>query len=144
MTKKLDKLTSEPYFAWSDAWVFAALASFANETRHVDFGLLIAAGDLLNHAIFTREEIQQALSKLHARGLVDVRDATVIVTPSATGLHEKIKTMRGGMFTVVDNTLKVLNSPRTKMPPIGPTPDVSFLTNELLKRAYEAYKRRIR
>lgn len=113
-------------FEWVDAWVFAALRGADDESGQVDFSRLIAAADVLNHTIVTAHEVRRALAKLHASGLVEVRDARVTTTPLASALREQIAGRRGGAFSIVDNALGVLNSRRTRLPVVKTTADTAF------------------
>lgn len=127
------------FFEWSDAWVFASLAGTVDDSGVVDFARLIACGDMLNHAIFEAREIRQAMVKLHQRGLVDVRENGVLALPIAEELLLKIRGMRGGLFSIPNNALKVLNSPKSNLPVIDHAPSVSFITSEFVRRAYKRY-----
>ncbi|MFL6154898.1 MAG: hypothetical protein ACJ72D_02320 [Marmoricola sp.] len=54
-----------------DAWVFAAIGSRRQPCTLAD---VIAAGDRLNHAILTEDELETALGRLAGAGLVRVFD----------------------------------------------------------------------
>lgn len=136
---KKNPVTREKYFVWSDAWVFASLAGTVGQSGAVEFDRLIACGDLLNHAILSDKEIRDALLKLHRRGLVEVKGKKVLVLALTEVLHTKIRGMRGGLFSIPDNALKVLNSPRTDLPNIDEIPDVAFITADYVKNAYKSY-----
>lgn len=117
-----------PYFDRSDAWVFASLQGSVSDDRSIDFALVIGVGDMLNHAILTADEIRNALVKFAKRGLVEIDGHVAKVTALVSPLHDQVAKKRGGLFSVVDNTLAVLNSPRTKLPTLDIEPDVSFVT----------------
>ena len=127
-------------FEWPDAWVFASFRGAGDAAGRIDFAKLVATADALNHAIVTAEEVRGALAKLHAAGLVEVADGRVTTTPLATALHEKVAAMRGGAFSIVDNALRVLNSPRTRLPAVGTRADTAFVTETFMERAYERYR----
>lgn len=135
---------SDGVFAWSDAWVFAALRGASDDAGDVDFSKLIAVADMLNHAIVTAEEVRQALTRLHGSGLVEVIGSRVTSTSLATTLHEKIAGARGGLFSIVENALRVLNSPRTGLPVVPGAPDTAFVTDDFMKEAYDRYLGRFR
>lgn len=126
-------------FAWSDAWIFAALQGADDESGQVALWKLIAVADMLNHAIVSVDELRQALLRLHGSGLVQVVDGQVFRTSLADSLHRKVRRMRGGMFSIVDNALKVLNSARTSLPVVERAPDLKFLTRRTTSRAHREY-----
>ena len=108
--------SKEVFFIWSDAWVFASLQSAFNETGQFSYSSLIIAGDILNHAIMTSEQIKDGLIRLYMRGLLEIDQQNIKITRLAEMLYVEIEKKRGGLFSVVDNCLEVLNSPRTKLP----------------------------
>jgi hypothetical protein len=105
---------TESFFTWSDAWVFASLRGAINDPGKFSLASLITTGDLLNHAIMTEDEIKQGLRRLYMRGLVEIDEENIKVTELAKILYAKVEKKRAGLFSVIDNCQKVLNSPRTK------------------------------
>ena len=76
-----------PRFLWSDVWVLQAVAAAAREATPVTLAELIAAADMINHAILTREELNGALGRLSCAGYVIATAAgTVSLTPSGRAL----------------------------------------------------------
>jgi len=63
-------------FHSSDGWLFVSLRLKGNNTLKE----VISAGDILNHAIFSLEEINAGLSRLNASGLVKIENKNIIVT----------------------------------------------------------------
>lgn len=57
-------------FVWSDGWLLHAIA-IAAEKIPASLKDVIAAGDALNHAIFTYTELQAGLAKLLAAGYIE-------------------------------------------------------------------------
>jgi hypothetical protein len=108
--------SKQVFFTWSDAWVFASLQGAFNETGQFSYSSLITAGDILNHAIMTNEEIKDGLIRLYTRGLLEIDRENIKVTKLAKKLYVEIEKKQGGLFSVVDNCLEVLNSPRAKLP----------------------------
>lgn len=74
--------------AWtfSDAWFLepVAGAESAGEARLVE---VIAAGDSINHAVFTPAEIEVAVNRLAAAGLLAVKDGRFSLTPEGAALR---------------------------------------------------------
>lgn len=119
--------SKEKYFTWSDAWVFAALSGAIGK-EGFDFVAFLATGDMLNHAIMNPDEIRQGLKKLAHRGLIEIDGRSIRKTGLADELDLKVEKKRGGLFSVVDNCLSVLNSPRTDLPHVEGTPNLRFLS----------------
>ncbi len=130
--------SKEQYFTWSDAWVFAALRGAIDETGFY-FVSFLATGDLLNHSIMGQEEIKQGFGKLCMRGLIEIDKESIKKTDLADLLYSKVAKKRGGLFSVVDNCLTVLNSPRTKLPYINTIPNLEFITPEYMNAKYAEY-----
>src|SRR4051812_16763122 len=72
----------------SDVWVLLAAAAAAiRKTTPVPLAELIAAADMINHAILTREEVNGALGRLGRAGYIGATAAgTVSLTPSGLTL----------------------------------------------------------
>ena len=76
---------------------------------------IIGAGDLLNHAIYTETELKNGFFKAQKRGLISIKDNKITISASGQEIRAKVQTMRGGLFSIVDNMQKKLNSKRTKL-----------------------------
>lgn len=76
----------------SDAWFTTALAWC--RTRRPDLTDVIAAGDVINHSILNRAEIQQAVRRLLGAGLLDLSDDRFVLTRAGRALVRK-RTGRG-------------------------------------------------
>jgi hypothetical protein len=71
----------------SDAWFATALAWCG--TRKPDLTDVIAAGDVINHSILNRAEIQQAVRRLRGAGLLDLSGDRFVLTRAGRGLLRK-------------------------------------------------------
>jgi hypothetical protein len=67
-------------WTWSDAWVLTAAYACAAAENPVALSDVVAAGDHINHSIFTDEELEHAFTRLTAAGLVEVTGDRVLVT----------------------------------------------------------------
>lgn len=132
---------SGPAFTWEDGWIFASLTGGKASSNLVD---IVAAADVLNHAIPTAQELRAALRRLHAGGLVTIRARTVGLTPHGLRVYADGIKRRGGLFSVVDNMVKALNLPRHRLPPSPEKANVSFVTAPLIARSHAEYERRLR
>ena len=131
--------TQNPSFIWTDAWIFASLNTSAAEQPGVALAELIATADYLNHAIPTLRELRSSLQTLHAHGLVEPREKKVALTPHGTTIYTKGLAKRGGLFSIVDNMLNALNSPRAKHPQPTQPATFSFITQRALTKAHTEY-----
>src|ERR1039457_6872201 len=65
--------TEHSPFIWSDAWLLTAVLYTAQPASSAKLADIIACGDGINHAIFTRGELETGFSRLIDAGYV-VRD----------------------------------------------------------------------
>ncbi len=86
------------------------MSCVTDESGRVKLPALLASADVLNHAIPTLREIKSALRALHRRGLIRVTKRPILVCAAAAALHHEAFSRRGGLFSILDNTLYVLNS----------------------------------
>ncbi|WP_010572339.1 hypothetical protein [Leptospira kmetyi] len=131
------------YFNWTDAWVFTALYYSTKDGSELNLRNLISAGDYLNHAIFERNEVVEGLTKVQKRGLLLLKNQTISYSEIAEAIFEKFNKSKGGQFSRVDIMLKNLNSNRNKFPLIDEVNFCEFITDLLLKSAYESYSNSI-
>jgi hypothetical protein len=87
-------------WTWSDAWLLTA-AYFTQEDP-VSLRGLIGAGDAINHAIFTDNELDHGLTRLNAAGLARLEGETIVLTDDATRLCEKAMKTTPYMLKSVD------------------------------------------
>ena len=74
-------------WSWSDAWLLTA--AYITQENPVSLRSLFAAGDSINHAIFTDEEIDNGLTRLEAAGLARLDGETIVLTEDAKRLCEE-------------------------------------------------------
>jgi hypothetical protein len=94
-------------WAWSDAWVLTAAC--IRETNPVSLVDLIEAGDCINHAILLDEEINGALSRLAAAGLVQVEGYDIVITDQGQRLYEEATSSRLSVIEMTDAVSRALN-----------------------------------
>ena len=126
-------------YRWTDAWLLAAIA-LASKNRPAPLWEIIAAGDALNHAIFTDEEIESGLARLTQGGWIIERDGTFLVTTRFKRRKLKIK---GG--DSVEQIEKLLDAePWQKGEPMPhPSNNLRYLgiTSEVLFKANKEYEK---
>jgi len=73
-------------WTWSDAWLLTAAYECAAAENPVALSDVVAAGDHINHAIFTDEEFGHAFTRLTAAGLVEVIGDRLFITEAGLEL----------------------------------------------------------
>jgi hypothetical protein len=112
---------------FADAWFATAVAIQENPC---DLASVIAAGDAIDHAIFTREEIQQAVSRLVGAGLLLVSDDGKFALTSAGA--DRLERRQGGLIEQVDSALELLRE--------VPVEEVAWsITEDAVRSAYVSY-----
>lgn len=87
----------------SDAWFAAAVASCS---RHASLKEVISVGDAINHDVFMRSEIEQAVRRLVAAGLLETQAGpTFELTREGAALLAR---RTGGMVSQTDSVMKLL------------------------------------
>ncbi|MBC8353676.1 MAG: hypothetical protein H8E66_16885 [Planctomycetes bacterium] len=125
-------------FETSVAWVYASLGTQTDSPDGTDLCSLIAAGDMMNHAILTLGEIVSACETLSLHGLVDFKNGRICLTPHGRTVSEDGFRRRGGLFSTIDKMRKALN--KFDHPVVDREPDLSFLTESELNNAYQEYR----
>jgi len=140
----MKKQNIENYFCWSDSWVFTALYYSNRHNKNIDFKNLLAAGDVLNHAILTIEEIKNAFMKLQERGIIFISKDNFEFTDCGKELIQKIEKVKGGLFSRIDISLKKLNSSRNKFGFSKNINNCEFITDGLIDKSYNDYMKSIK
>ena len=73
-------------WSWSDAWLL--IAAYSTQENPVTLRGLIGAGDGINHAIFTDNELDQGMTRLTAAELARLEGDTIVLTDEAVRLCE--------------------------------------------------------
>ena len=71
-------------WSWADAWVLTA--AYFTQENPVSLRALIGAGDAINHAIFTDDELDSGLTRLNAAGLAQLEGEAIVLTDAAMRL----------------------------------------------------------
>jgi hypothetical protein len=123
-----------PVFGRIDGWIFASLGSPERGLDDTEIYALITVADVLNHAIPELDELRRSLRLLYEHGLVEFGDIGVRRTLHGHMVARNCDVRRGGLFSIVENMTKALNSTAIKHPSVEGTPDLSYFT----KRRYDA------
>ncbi len=90
----------KPEFTWSDAWVLAAVA-VGGGSRGAALQQIIEAGEVINRAIFTPQELRRGLAKLAHEGHVRVQDRSFVVAGEALAAFEQMPRARLSSYDVM-------------------------------------------
>ena len=139
-------MNDSKYFSWNDSWVITAMLWPIEEEAEIDLGALIGSGDMLNHAIFTEEELKSGFYKAQKKGLISITNNKIKLLGKGKEIKDKVQNMRGGLFTIVDNMEKKLNSKRTKFEDIDDeTIDpCNFINKKAIKESYVIYRNQLK
>ena len=69
----------EKYFKKSDGWLFATLKYF-RKWEKINIYKIISTGNMINHAIFTLNEINDGLSRLISENYIELKNNYVKIT----------------------------------------------------------------
>lgn len=120
--------TSDWEFA--DAWVLTAVAISQRPCSLTD---LVAAADLINHALLLDAEVDSAFRKLLGSGLLHVTaDLRFDLTPEGTAL---VDGRHGSLFAQIDSVLSLLDS-------VPPRDEEFALPSGAMHAAVDAYRAR--
>jgi hypothetical protein len=81
-------------YNWADAWLLLAII-YANKNGRGSLDRIIAAGDLINHAIFKPEELQSGLYRLKAGGYITKTGQDFDVTENVRETSRKLSRRSG-------------------------------------------------
>lgn len=76
-------------YKWSDAWVLLAIL-YAGREQGADVADIVGGADGIEHAILTYGELQNALHKLAADGLVRYQNGRFSPTAAATDFFDRV------------------------------------------------------
>jgi hypothetical protein len=124
--------SNEGDWVFADAWVLTAIAV---SPRPCSLTELVAAGDLLNHALLLDAEVDSALGKLLGSGLLKATtDVGFELTSEGAAL---VGRRRGNLFSQVDSVLSLLGS-------LPASHEKFALPPGAMQRAVDAYHARSR
>jgi hypothetical protein len=87
-------------FAWADAWVLASVA-VGGGLKGCELKDIIAAGDLINRAIFTGDELRSGLSKLAIAGYLEHGAGFYVIAGDARAAVEELMEDGASSFSVM-------------------------------------------
>ncbi len=94
-------------FSSTDAWVFAALLLSHKPDDVYREDALVSAGDALNHAILSNEEIRHALEIFAQKHLLTITDGHVRFEPEGERIAHEAE---GPMDTLIERCKTLLNT----------------------------------
>ena len=94
---------------WSDAWLLLAII-YANQNGAATLDRIVAAGDAINHAIFTKAEFESGLARLTESGFIGENDGHFVPT-TKTQLQTKLGHTRHSMHNELNDVAQLLGCP---------------------------------
>jgi hypothetical protein len=91
---------------WSDAWLLAA--AYVLRKKPVTVAEIREAGDYINHAIFTDEELSGGFGRLSAAGLLQVQGDEISLTEDGRRLCEDAMSTTQFVLDGTDNIHRAL------------------------------------
>ena len=88
-------------WSWTDAWLLTAACM--TEENPVSLRSLFAAGDAVNHALFTDEELNTGMTKLAAAGLAEWNGEAIVLTDAGIHLYERAAGRTRYMIQATEN-----------------------------------------
>ena len=121
--------------------LFLSLSGHSEGFQTIDLSEIIARGDILKRAIFSLDELRQGFRKLTARGLIEINDDQMRFSKIGIEIREKVNNDKGGLFSMVDNALKRINSPGLKLNHVEREWEncFKFLNDHELEKSYNRY-----
>ena len=130
-------------FLWSDAWLVHA-AGMAATSGDSDLATVIATGDAIQHAIFTRSELNGAIGRLQRAGLLAYDGGALRLTPNGSELFSNA-TAVGRTIRRHADALEVALGAEPCHPKYRPHEaagnEVEVVSSEEYERALRAYYR---
>jgi hypothetical protein len=130
-------------FIWSDAWLLTAVLYTAQPDSSAKLSDIIACGDGLNHAIFTRGELETGFSRLIDAGYV-VRDASGFSpTPAVRSFWISSRPESGNARDAWLAVRTFIRAPAYKPDPLPETDEQRYVTELAYAEACETYQRQM-
>jgi hypothetical protein len=120
-------------WAWNDAWILTAIS--VHKKSGATLAEIIAAADVINHAIPTAGELSRAFSRLVDCGIIHLKNDRYQLARDRQRAVKKSLAGKGGLFSNVDKCLKWLKS--TGLEP-AQSKTITVSDTEV-RAAYESY-----
>ena len=101
-------MSGKVLYHWSDAWLLLAIV-YASRTGDATLDKIIAAGDAINHAIFTPSELESGLARLLAGGYIE-RKVGVYSPCSKTFAYRKSRRRGRAMLSELKDVAAMLRT----------------------------------
>jgi len=135
-------MSGPPQFTWSDTWLLLAVAIGGGRSGGAELKDVIAAGDMINHAMLTAAELRRGFAKLVAAGHVEERADRFFLTGEAVVACEKALKRSGLVKSMeyLERFLRVSESRQAEPGFEDPEWPYPSLTDERLGRANGQYR----
>jgi hypothetical protein len=131
-------------FVWSDAWILLAIIYASRPIPPATLEEIIAAGDYINHSIFTRGELETGLTRLIDAGHV-TRDASgFLLAEAVRSFWDSAASQKRFVMDALDAVRIFIGAPEWKHGPLPETDAQQYVTEAAYTGAVEAYQQRTR
>lgn len=127
----------DPNAQFTDAWILLSIALTARPDG-ADLRGIIAAGDYINHAIFTGDELRGGLTRLTARGWVMHDGSCFSLMGKARELSDTLHSSRQSVSRALKEFERLARSAGDDG---QPSVDYTWLTDDRIHQAYLEYTR---
>jgi hypothetical protein len=135
----LSGLMSKANDIFTDAWLLLSIA-LKDGPDGVDLRGIIAAGDYINHAIFTEDELRGGLFRLTRTGCISQVNSRYHLVGRANEIREELMAACPTVAKSLDRFSEFLKTELYAISDI-PVGNCSDLTNETVRRAYRDYQK---
>ena len=134
-------------FQASDAWLLLAIIFAAAEKEGASLDQIVAAGDFINHAIFTNDEMESGFYRLTLGGYIDEVDGNFKPTKLTLDKYEEIsRKKKRSVLGQLDLLRESIGAKPWVFGGSFPRPENQYkypgITTEKLAEAVEKYQKR--
>jgi hypothetical protein len=125
---------------WSDAWLMLAIA-IADNGNGATLQSIIAAGDFINHAIFTGSEIRHGLAIFTHLGYIQAIDDRFLLTGNAKDFWATKHQARISVNKLMSEFNEFLRAVFSPGAPLADDNKWQYpsITDEMVNQAYQSY-----
>jgi hypothetical protein len=130
-------------FLWSDAWLLLAVGSAA-QSEPAELASIIAMGDAIEHAIFTKEELNGGIGRLQRASYIEYTPAGLALALRGRELLDHVGREGAVVSTQLRALLEHLGAPAwstSYSPRDAQGSEGEFVSSEEYDRAVRCYRR---
>lgn len=127
-----------PAFTWSDAWLLFSIAT-SDDGRGAGLRSILAAGDWINHAIFTGPELRRGMAKLIQAGYVTENAGRFSLAGEAKAAWAETGHSPAADLKALEAFLEIASHPPQDPAFEDPQWPYPGLSDEMVRQAYREY-----